>query len=88
MRINNFNSQVSPLKYRKDGSLAIRSLAVKDQSSLVKVALFEDNAKMQFERNQVVQVSSVYKKTFNNIEQLTATPHSECQVGIKRQIEK
>lgn len=55
--------QVSPLKYRRDGQLPVRTLALKDDSGIVKVALFEHNATMEYEHNSVMKVSSVYNKT-------------------------
>lgn len=74
--------QVSPLSFRMEGTLPVRCIAVKDETATVKVALFDKLATSTYTEGSAVEVSSVYKKTFNNRDQLTTTRESSCQVGF------
>ncbi|WAR24655.1 hypothetical protein MAR_038324, partial [Mya arenaria] len=73
-------AKVSPLTFRRDGTLAVRSLALKDASGpAVKVTLFEKFATDTYNPEAVIEVSGVYQKTYNNRVQLTATSSTTCQ---------
>lgn len=72
--------QVSPLKYRREGTLAVRSVAVKDTTSVVKVALFEKNAESNFIPNSCIEITGLFKKNYQDRTQLTATHATTCQV--------
>jgi hypothetical protein len=73
--------QVSPLTFRREGTLAVRSLALKDVSGPpVKVTLFDKLATETYNPEAVVEVTGLYHKTFNNRVQLTATNNTTCQV--------
>lgn len=65
---------------QRNGILAVRSLSIKDAPGVANVCLFEQNADMEFKRNQVVNVTSVYSKTFQAMEQLTATLQTKCHI--------
>lgn len=72
--------KVSPLRYRQEGTLAVKSLILKDQKTTAKVCLFADNAELPFNAGDVVKVSAVYKKQYNQRAQLTSSPASVCEV--------
>ncbi|WAR18834.1 hypothetical protein MAR_000672, partial [Mya arenaria] len=75
-------AKVSPLTFRRDRTLAVRSLALKDASGpAVKVTLFEKFATETYNPEAVIEVSGVYQKTYNNRVQLTATSSTTCQVN-------
>ncbi|XP_060555681.1 uncharacterized protein LOC132716425, partial [Ruditapes philippinarum] len=66
--------KVSPLKFQREGSLAVRSLGLKDESGTpVKVSLFGKLAAQEYVPNSVIQLTSVYNKVYNSRQQLTAT---------------
>jgi len=54
---------VSPVKNLSDGR-ALRHLGLKDKSGLAKVCLFEETAERDYEPDDVVQVTNVYKKQY------------------------
>ena len=54
---------MSPVKSLSDGR-ALRHLGLKDQSGLAKVCLFEQTAERDYEPEDVVQVTNVYKKQY------------------------
>ncbi|XP_046332868.2 uncharacterized protein LOC124115791 [Haliotis rufescens] len=56
--------QISPPKYARDSALPIRCLSVKDSTSTVKVCLFERNAEMTFSPSDTVQLTGLYKSTY------------------------
>ena len=72
--------QISPVKRRRNGTLIVRSLALKDNSGMAKVCLFENEAEMDFQREKCVEVTSVYAKTYMGKSQLTASTVTKCQV--------
>ncbi|XP_062620761.1 uncharacterized protein LOC134282379 [Saccostrea cucullata] len=79
---------VSPLRYRQEGTLAVRSLILKDQKTTAKVCLFANNAELHFNHGDVVKVSAVYKKQYNQRTQLTSSPGTVCEmVGDSLQVE-
>ncbi|XP_062597621.1 uncharacterized protein LOC134259038 [Saccostrea cucullata] len=71
--------QISPLKRRRNGTLVVRSISLKDTSGVAKVCLFEGTAEMQFERDQILEVTSVYPKSFQGAQQLTGSVSTKCQ---------
>ncbi|XP_064597433.1 uncharacterized protein LOC135463899 [Liolophura sinensis] len=72
-------AQVSPVKYR-DNFLAIRSLSAKDSSNkTVKIDLFGNHAEKNYAKNDVVKLTSVYKKVYRNRIQLSLSKTSDVQ---------
>ncbi|XP_019926604.3 uncharacterized protein [Magallana gigas] len=71
--------KVSPLKYRQEGSLAVKSIMIKDTSSVAKVCLFNKNALSPFNVGDTVKVTNVYPKVFQTRKQLTTCPTSSCE---------
>lgn len=78
--------QVSPLHMRMNGTLPVRALMMKDNSSKVKVCLFGQNAESNFSIGDVLQVSAVYSKTYQNNMQLPSSPSTKCEVRNKIKI--
>lgn len=78
--IDFYSFQVSPLHMRMQGTLPVKALLLKDVTAKAKVCLFGDNASSNYAREDVVQVSAVFPKTFQNQKQLTTSPISKCQV--------
>lgn len=55
-------------------------------SSKVKVCLFGQNAESNFSIGDVLQVSAVYSKTYQNNMQLPSSPSTKCEVRNKIKI--
>lgn len=70
--------QASPVKYRRE-HLAVRLLNIKDPSGTAKVCLFGDNAEMNFEVNDGVEISGLYRKTYMGKQQLTSSRVTTCR---------
>lgn len=77
---------MSPLHMRMNGTLPVRALMMKDNSSKVKVCLFGQNAESNFSIGDVLQVSAVYSKTYQNNMQLPSSPSTKCEVRNKIKI--
>lgn len=71
--------KVSPLHMRSNGTLPVRALMMKDNTSKVKVCLFGQNAETNFSIGDVLQVSAVYSKAYQNNMQLTSSPTTKCE---------
>ncbi|XP_061170865.1 uncharacterized protein LOC133180335 [Saccostrea echinata] len=71
--------KVSPLKYRQEGSLAVKSIMIKDSTSVAKVCLFNKNVLSPFNVGDTVKVTNVYPKVFQTRKQLTTCPTSSCE---------
>lgn len=78
--IDFYSFQVSPLHMRMQGTLPVKALLLKDVTAKAKVCLFGDNASSNYAKGDVVQLSAVFPKTFQNQKQLTTSPISKCQV--------
>lgn len=72
--------KASPVKYRRE-HLAVRLLNVKDPSGTAKVCLFGDNAEMNFEVNDGVEISGLYRKTYMGKQQLASSRVTTCRVS-------
>ncbi|XP_062586787.1 uncharacterized protein LOC134248381 isoform X3 [Saccostrea cucullata] len=70
--------QASPVKYRRE-NLAVRLLNIKDPSGTAKVCLFGDNAEMNFEVDDGVEISGLYRKTYMGKQQLTSSRATTCR---------
>ncbi|XP_078313431.1 uncharacterized protein LOC111105609 isoform X2 [Crassostrea virginica] len=71
--------KVSPIKYVRDGNLAVKSLLLKDNSTVAKVCLFDKLAEGEYEEGSNLQITAVYAKKYLNFEQLTSTAQTKCQ---------
>ena len=71
--------QVSPVKYCQ-GSLSVKALLLKDNSSVAKVCLFNKNAEQKFQPGDTIKVTSVFPKIWLHRKQLTSCPASSCEV--------
>lgn len=78
--ICNFCIQVSPIKYVRDGNLAVKSLFLKDNSTVAKVCLFDKLAENEYAEGNNLQITAVYPKKYLGVEQLTSTAFTKCQV--------
>lgn len=72
--------KASPVKYTRE-HLAVRLLNIKDPSGTAKVCLFGDNAEMNFEVNDGVEISGLYRKTYMGKQQLTSSRVTTCRVS-------
>nr|XP_034314251.1 uncharacterized protein LOC109619864 [Crassostrea gigas] len=70
--------KASPVKYRRE-HLAVRLLNIKDPSGTAKICLFGDNAEMNFEVNDGVEISGLYRKTYMGKQQLTSSRVTTCR---------
>ena len=73
--------QVSPISFRMEGTLAVRCLALKDDTGVAKVALFDKLATSTYAEGSSIEVTAVYHKTFNQRPQLTTTRESSCRAS-------
>uniref|UniRef100_A0A8W8NJL3 Uncharacterized protein n=1 Tax=Magallana gigas TaxID=29159 RepID=A0A8W8NJL3_MAGGI len=73
--------KVSPLKYRQEGSLAVKSIMIKDTSSVAKVCLFNKNALSRFNVGDTVKVTNDYPKVFQTRIQLITCPTSSLNLS-------
>ena len=53
--------QTSPLKYTRDGTLPTKFLAIKDSTKTVKIALFGEDAQNDYNPNDVMAITDVYR---------------------------
>ncbi|XP_061170323.1 uncharacterized protein LOC133179633 [Saccostrea echinata] len=70
---------VSPIKYVRDGNLAVKSILLKDNSTVAKVCLFDKLAENEYAEGNNLQITAVYPKKYLGVDQLTATAVSKCQ---------
>ncbi|XP_056015314.1 uncharacterized protein LOC130052971 [Ostrea edulis] len=71
--------KVSPIKYVRDGNLAVKSLFLKDNSTVAKVCLFDKLAENEYAEGNNLQITAVYPKKYLGVEQLTSTAFTKCQ---------
>ena len=72
--------QSSPVKYVRDGNLAIKHVALKDDknSAAVPLSLFGEDAERQYAVGDVISVTDVYK--YKKADSLSTKPSSTVQV--------
>ena len=61
----------------------MKSLLLKDNSTVAKVCLFDKLAEGEYEEGSNLQITAVYAKKYLNFEQLTSTAQTKCQVNKK-----
>ena len=66
--------------------MAVRSILVKDTLAVAKVALFGKNAEHSYSEGDVVKVSAVYPKQYNNKLQLSTCTGSTCEVRTQKML--
>lgn len=70
-----------PLHMIMIGTLPVRALLMKDQTSKVNVGLFGLTPDRNYSSGDVIQVSAAYAKTYKNNVQLTTSPSCKCEVN-------
>ncbi|KAK7105919.1 hypothetical protein V1264_015769 [Littorina saxatilis] len=71
--------KVSPVKHVRDGTLPVRSIGVADESGTTKIVLFKDLAEQAFREGDIITCTELYRKTFQQTQQLTAHASSQLQ---------
>jgi hypothetical protein len=58
----------------------VKSIILKDNSTVAKVCLFDKLAENEYVEGNNLQITAVYPKKYLGFDQLTATAVSKCQV--------